>query len=131
MSIPITPVRCEPLFLDRLRTLFPDVRFGTVKSRETVSYEECVLADSMQGMRTPVTQYVRLRLSVYSVRADGTSDWDKAVRLYARIENEIIKLGKTRPLVDASHESGPVRMADDDIETVHAYGVILLEVVVA
>lgn len=84
----------------------------------------------MQGMSTPISQYVRLRLSVRCMREDHTGDWDKAARLWADIAREIIGLGTVAPLIDASLESGPVRMTDEDKRLVCAYGVLLLEVTV-
>ena len=64
------------------------------------------------------------------MREDHTGDWDKAARLWADIAREIIGLGTVAPLIDASLESGPVRMTDEDKRLVSAYGVLLLEVTV-
>lgn len=132
MSIPVTPRRTEPLLLPKLRTLFPDVTFDTIERSDLEPpFTEATLADSMQGMSTPISQYVRLRLSVRCMREDHTGDWDKAARLWADIAREIIGLGTVAPLIDASLESGPVRMTDENKRLVCAYGVILLEVSVA
>ena len=132
MSIPVTPKRTEPLFMPRLRELFPDVTFDTIERNDLEPpFMEATLADSMQGMSTPISQYVRLRVSVRCVREDHTGDWDKAARLWADIAREIIRLGHTAPLIDVSLESGPVRMTDEDKRQVCAYGVLLLEVSVA
>ena len=132
MSIPVTPKRTEPLLLPRLRELFPDVTFDTIERSDLEPpFTEATLADSMQGMSTPISQYVRLRVSVRCVKEDHTGDWDKAARLWSDIAREIIRLGSRAPLVSASLESGPVRMADEDKRLVCAYGVLLLEVSVA
>lgn len=77
MSIPVTPRRTEPLLLPKLRTLFPDVTFDTIERSDLEPpFTEATLADSMQGMSTPISQYVRLRLSVRcmreTIRATGT-----------------------------------------------------------
>ena len=129
MSIPVTTRRTEPLLLPRLRELFPDVTFNTIERSDLEPpLTEATLADSMQGMSTPISQYVRLRLGVRCMREDHTGDWDKAARMWAAIAREIIRLGKTAPLIDASLESGPVRMTEEDSRLVSAYGVILLEV---
>ena len=127
MSIPVTPRRTEPLLLPKLRTLFPDVTFDTIERSDLEPpFTEATLADSMQGMSTPISQYVRLRLSVRCMREDHTGDWDKAARVWAAIAREIIGLGNVAPLIDASLESGPVRMTDEDKRLVCAYGVLLL-----
>ena len=110
MSIPVTPRRTEPLLLPKLRTLFPDVTFDTIERSDLEPpFTEATLADSMQGMSTPISQ---------------------AARLWADIAREIIGLGTVAPLIDASLESGPVRMTDEDKRLVCAYGVLLLEVTV-
>ena len=132
MSIPVTPRRTEPLLLPRLRELFPGVTFDTIERNDLEPpFAEATLADSMQGMATPISQYVRLRLSVRCMRENHTGDWGGAARLWADIAREIIRLGHTAPLIDASLESGPVRMADEDKRLVCAYGVLLLVVAVA
>ena len=103
MSIPITPRRTEPLLLPRLRELFPDVTFDTIERNDLEPpFTEATLADSMQGMSTPISQAVRLRLSVRCMREDHTGDWDKAARLWAAIAREIIRLGTVAPLISAS-----------------------------
>lgn len=132
MSIPVTPRRTEPLLLTKLRTLFPGVAFDTIERSDLEPpFTEATLADSMQGMSTPISQYVRLRLSVRCMREDHTGDWDKAARVWAAIAREIIRLGQKAPLIDASLESGPVRMTDEDKRLVCAYGVLLLQVSVS
>lgn len=129
MSIPVTPRRTEPLLLPKLRELFPDVTFDTIGRNDLEPpFTEAILADSMQGMSTPISQYARLRLTVRCARADHTGDWDKAARLWADIAREIIRLGNVAPLIDATLESGPVRMEGEDSRLVDAYGVLLLEV---
>ena len=103
MSIPVTPRRTEPLLLPRLRELFPGVTFDTIERSDLEPpYTEATLADSMQGMSTPISQYVRLRLGVRCMREDHTGDWDRAARLWADIAREIIRLGTVAPLIDAS-----------------------------
>lgn len=83
MSIPVTPRRTEPLLLPRLRELFTDVTFDSIERNDLEPpLTEATLADSMQGMSTPISQYVRLRLGVRCVREDHTGDWDKAARLW-------------------------------------------------
>lgn len=124
MSVPVAPRRVDALLLDPLRERFPDYTFGTLRRHDDPQVE-VVLADSMQGMCTPISQYVRLRVSV---RCAG--GWDKAAAVWSDVCREIIRLGATRPLVGASLESGPVRMVDDDGTRAYAYGVLLLEVAV-
>ena len=86
MSIPITPRRTEPLLLPKLRTLFPDVTFDTIERADLEPpFTEATLADSMQGMSTPISQYVRLRVSVRCMKEDHTGDWDKAARVWRHV----------------------------------------------
>lgn len=75
MSIPVTPRRTEPLLLPRLRELFPDVTFDTIERNDLEPpFTEATLADSMQGMSTPISQYVRLRLGVRCMKEDHTGE---------------------------------------------------------
>ena len=112
-------------------THLADVTFDTIERNDLEPpFTEATLADSMQGMSTPISQYVRLRLGVRCMKEDHTGDWDKAARLWASIAREIIRLGTVAPLISASLESGPVRMTDEDKRLVSAYGVLLLEVTV-
>ena len=80
----------------------------------------------MQGMCTPISQYARLRVSVRC----GSGGWQKAADIWAQVCAEIIRLGTTAPFNNASLESGPIRMVDDDGAQTYAYGVLLLEVTV-
>ena len=125
MSVPVTPVRAGSLLLPLLRERLPDYTFGTVRRHDDPPVE-VTLADSMQGMCTPISQYVRLRVSVR--RGSG---WQKAADIWAQVCAEIIRLGTTAPLNNASLESGPVRMVDEDSLQAYAYGVLLLEVSIA
>ena len=126
MSIPVTPVRVDSLLLPLLRERFPDYTFGTVRRHDDPPVE-VTLADSMQGMCTPISQYARLRMSVRR----GSGGWQKAADIWAQVCAEIIRLGTTAPLNNASLESGPVRMVDEDSLQAYAYGVLLLEVSIA
>lgn len=129
MSVPVTPVRVDALLLDPLRERFPDYTFGTLRRHDRPRVE-VTMADSMQGMSTPISQYARLRVSVRCAGDGSAGGWDKAARAWADVAREIIRLGRTAPLIDASLESGPVRMVDDDGTQAYAYGVLLLEVAV-
>lgn len=126
MSVPVTPVRAGSLLLPLLRERLPDYTFGTVRRHDDPPVE-VTLADSMQGMCTPISQYVRLRVSVRC----GSGGWQKAADIWAQVCAEIIRLGTTAPLNNASLESGPVRMVDEDSLQAYAYGVLLLEVSIA
>ena len=126
MSIPVTPVRVDLLLLPALRERFPDYTFGTVRRHDDPPVE-VTLADSMQGMCTPISQYVRLRVSV---RCRGSGGWQKAADIWSQVCAEIIRLGTTAPFNNASLESGPVRTSDENTQQVYAYGVLLLEVTV-
>ncbi|MCI1984074.1 MAG: hypothetical protein LKJ47_04805 [Bifidobacteriaceae bacterium] len=125
----VTPVRVEHYLLPFLCEAFPEVTFSTIRSRKEAPSTECVLVGEPQGMASPITQYVRLRMSVYATRADMSGDFQTAQDLAARIAHEILAHGTNAPFVDAELDSGPIRMADDT--QIFAYGIILLTVSVA
>jgi hypothetical protein len=125
----VTPVRVEHYLLPLLREAFPDVTFSTIRSRVDPPTNECVLVGEPGQLSTPISQYVRLRMSTYVTRADGSGDFQAAQELAARIEAEILKHSTDAPFVDASHESGPIRIADENM--LFAYTIVLLTVTVA
>ena len=112
---PVRPNRVEPVLLERLRDRFPDVRFGTVRNRGNPP-RECVLVAVPGRKATPVSQQTRLRVSVWVRRDDGTGDIDAAQNLAADIE-----------LYLTDHESGPIRMSDEN-GCLMAYLTLLLTV---
>ncbi|KFI90259.1 hypothetical protein [Bifidobacterium scardovii] len=118
--------RVEPVLLPLLRERLPDVGFSSIRSRDNPP-RECVLIGEPGQMATPVTQYVRLRVSVWARRADGTGDIDAAQRLAADIESYLTGLHPPRPVVTIGHESGPIRMSDEN-GCLMAYLVLLLTV---
>ena len=78
---------------------------------------------------TAVSQYMRLRASVYAPQDDGrTCDWPKAQALSETICRWLLDNRHKRPLIDASVESGPLQTHDDDLRQDFAYTVILLTV---
>lgn len=123
---PVLPRRVEPVLLPLLRDRFPDVVFGSVRSRANPPLE-CVLVAEPQQTATPVTQYVRLRVSVWARRDDGTGDIDRACRLAGDIERYLTALWPPRPVVSVEHDSGPIRMSDEN-DAVCAYLILLLTV---
>ncbi|MFT8639022.1 hypothetical protein [Bifidobacterium sp.] len=118
--------RIEPTLLTRLRATYPDIAFSTMRSQSQPPNVECVLVAEPGQMATSVSQYVRLRVSVYAIREDGTGDWQQAQRLAASIEQSILELSTTDPLISGEHESGPIRISDDNL--IFAYSIILLTV---
>lgn len=123
---PVRPRRVEPVLLSLLRGRFPDVTFGSLRSRANPP-SECVIVAEPGQQATPVSQYARLRVSVWCRREDGSGDIDAAQNLAAGIESYLTGLTPPRPVVTVRHESGPIRMADEN-NTVFAYLVLLLTV---
>ena len=125
MIPPACPVRVEETLLPLLRGTHPGIAFGTIHARDNPA-QECVLAGEPQGMATPVSQYVRLRLSVIARREDGTGDFAKAQNLAADIIHAITAGGLPFPIVSAAPSSGPMRQADGPL--IFAYAILLLQV---
>lgn len=125
----ITPVRVEHYLLPILRAAFPDVTFTTVKdSSDSPPARECLIVGEPQQLASPISMYVRLRMSVY-VQGESGLDFQAAQQLAAQIESEILSHGTSAPFIDAAHESGPIRIADTD--GIFAYTIILLTVSVS
>lgn len=120
------PRRVEPVLLPLLRERFPDIGFSSIQSRDNPP-RECVLIGEPGQTATPVSQYVRLRVSVWARRDDGTGDIDAAQHLAADIESYLTGLHPPRPVVTIGHESGPMRMTDEN-GCLMAYLVLLLTV---
>lgn len=120
------PRRVEPVLLPLLRERFPDIGFSSIQSRDNPP-RECVLIGEPGQTATPVSQYVRLRVSVWVRRDDGTGDIDAAQHLAADIESYLTGLHPPRPVVTIGHESGPMRMSDEN-GCLMAYLVLLLTV---
>ena len=127
---PACPVRVEETLLPLLRGTHPGIAFGTIRARDNPA-QECVLAGEPQGMATPVSQYVRLRLSVIARREDGTGDFAKAQHLASGIIRTITSQGCITPIVSAQLDAGPMRLADGDASPIYCYAVLLLQVGVA
>lgn len=120
------PRRVEPVLLPLLRERFPDIGFSSIQSRDNPP-RECVLIGEPGQTATPVSQYVRLRVSVWARRDDGTGGIDAAQHLAADIESYLTGLHPPRPVVTIGHESGPMRMSDEN-GCLMAYLVLLLTV---
>ena len=88
---------------------------------------ECVLVAVPGRKATPVSQQTRLRISVWVRRDDGTGDIDAAQNLAADIELYLTGLYPPRPVVTIDHESGPIRMSDEN-GCLMAYLTLLLTV---
>ena len=69
---PTRTPRLERILLNLLRERFPDVVFGTLRSRNN-SESECVIVAEPQQKATPISQYVRVRCSIWVRRDDGTA----------------------------------------------------------
>lgn len=125
MTPPARTPRIETTLLPFLRACFPGVHFGSLRDKGNPLLE-CVLAGEPQGMATPVSQYVRLRLSVIARGEDGTGDFAKAQDLAADIIHAITAGGLSFPIVSAAPSSGPMRQADGPL--IFAYAILLLQV---
>lgn len=117
--------RVEPVLLSLLRERFPDVAFSTMRGRNNPERECVVVAEPQQAV-TPVSQHIRLRCSVWARRDDGTGDLDEAHRLAASIERHLTSILPPRPIVSIAHDSGPVRMTDEN-GCNYSYLILLLQ----
>lgn len=122
----VTPRRVEPVILDMLRREHPDVTFGSLRSPGNPA-RECVVVGEPQGPQSPVTQYVRLRVSVWVRRDDKTGDIPAAQHLANDVISTITSKGAIDPIVSAELSSGPIRIADD-AGPIYMYAIILLAV---
>lgn len=123
---PFRPQRAEPVLLPLLRARYPDVSFGSMRNRAAPP-RECVIVAEPGQKATPISQYARLRVSVWVRRDDGTGDIDKAQNLAADIESYLTGLHPPRPVITIGHESGPIRMSDGN-GCLMAYLTLLLTV---
>jgi hypothetical protein len=123
---PVKPRRVEPVILDMLRRERPDVTFGSLRSPANPT-RECVLVGEPQGTQSPVTQYVRLRVSVWVRRDDTTGDIPAAQHLANDIISSITSKGCVDPIVTAELSSGPIRITDDT-GPIYMYAIVLLTV---
>lgn len=126
MRPPVRPQRVEPVLLSLLRKRFSNVVFASMRDR-TNPVAECVIVAEPGQQVTPVSQYVRVRVSVWCRRDDGTGDFQAAQELAADIESYLTGLYPPRPVITIEHESGPIRMTDEN-NTIMAYLVLLLQV---
>lgn len=122
---PTRTPRVEPLLLSPLRERFPDVTFVTMRSRDNPE-RECVIVAEPQQAATPVSQYIRLRCSIWARRDDGTGDLDAAHRLASDIEWYLTSIWPPEPLIRIEHDSGPVRMTDEN-GCMYAYLILLIQ----
>lgn len=123
---PTRPLRVEPLLLPLLRERFPDVSFTSIRNKGNPT-RACVIVAEPGQKTTPVSQYVRLRISVWVRRDDGTGDIDAAQNLAANIELYLTGLWPPRPIISIDHESGPIRMSDEN-HCLMAYFTLLLTI---
>lgn len=129
MSVYRPPVllrRVEPVILDLLRREHTDVTFGSLRSPDNPT-RECVVVGEPQGPESPVTQYVRLRVSVWVRRDDMTGDIPAAQHLANDVISTITSKGAIDPIVSAELSGGPIRVADDPGPT-YLYATVLLTV---
>jgi hypothetical protein len=117
----ITPPRLEETLLPRLRDVYKndDIVFGSLRARSNPA-KECVLVAEPQGMSTPVSQYVRARVSVIVRRSDGSGDFIAAQHLASDIIRKLTSADLPSPVVSMSLDSGPMRQVDDKLIFVYA-----------
>ncbi|AKV55079.1 hypothetical protein BACT_0491 [Bifidobacterium actinocoloniiforme DSM 22766] len=127
---PVHPVRTEETLLPLLRGEYPDVSFGSVRNSDDPP-RECVLVGDPQGLATPVTQWVRVRLTVIVRRDDGSGDFAAEQHLAADIIRTITMQGCRPPIVSAKLDAGPMRLADGDASPIYCYAVLLMQAAVS
>lgn len=116
------------LILDGLTQAIPEAAIGWDMPASS-TMPRVRLALDRAAYPTAVSQYMRLRASVYAPQGDGrTCDWPKALALSETICRWLLDNRRKRPLIDASVESGPLQTHDDDLRQDFAYTVILLTV---
>ena len=107
------------LILDGLAQAIPEAAIGWDMPASS-TMPRVRLALDRAAYPTAVSQYMRLRVSVYAPQGDGrTCDWPKALALSETICRWLLDNRRKRPLIDAS---------DDDLRQDFAYTVILLTV---
>lgn len=122
---PTRTPRLERILLNLLRERFPDVVFGTLRSRNN-SESECVIVAEPQQKATPISQYVRVHCSIWVRRDDGTGDLDASHELASSIELYLTGLWPPIPIISIEHDSGPVRMTDEN-GCIYSYLILLLQ----
>lgn len=128
MSLDLIGADPSRLILDGLTRTLPEATVGW-DMPATAGKPRVRLALDRASHPTPVSQYMRLRVSAYASQADGvTCDWAKALDLSERACRWILANRHARPLIDASVESGPLQTHDDALRQDLAYTVILLTV---
>lgn len=116
----------ETVLLPILRETYPTVSFVTSETELAKPFEQCVVVAEPQGMATQVTQYVRIRLTMRVIQADGTSLWKTARDHLKNIMTTCLTQATTSPFVDMSLESGPIRLVVDNDTC--AYAILLASV---
>lgn len=122
---PVNLVRVEPVLLNLLRATYPDVTFGSLRNSSNPS-RECVLVGEPQQLQSPVSQYVRLRVSVWVRRSDMTGDIPAAQNLANQIINTITSQTDIDPIISSQLANGPIRISDSG--PTFMYAIILLSV---
>lgn len=124
---PKRPVRVEETLLPFLRMHYADrgIVFGSMWSHGNPD-TEVVLVGDPQGSATPVSQWVRVRLSVIVRRSDGSGDFAAAQDLAVDIIDTLTREGQTGPILSLDLDSGPMRQEDDRL--IFAYATLLLQV---
>lgn len=128
MSYPLLVApRIEPLLVPRLREMYPEYVIATAQTTLKPPYTLIVLVGEPQGKQHMLSQYVRIRLSVYCVREDGTGNWQQA----QHVSHDIIRaigsiVQQTLQIFNAELESGPIILGDSEPQ--FAYSILLATV---
>lgn len=127
MTIPTTSVDVESVLLDALRNAQP-VQIGNTKPALPNPYRFLLLRADLQQKVTPISRYVRVGISGWSVLVDGRADIGDAFDITAAAGNALERLAGTGIILSADVESGPARVADDVGRIEFQYLTALLEV---
>lgn len=118
--------RLEGELLPLARAKFPGLTIVNQRQPQTKPYKCVLMIADLQGRASEVSRYARIRLSGYSVRADGSANIQDAHKITADVAEWLETLRYPSPLIKAEINSGPTRQVEDDSE--FSYAVVLAEV---
>lgn len=123
---PFRSPRLEGEILPELRLAIPDVTIVNQRPADpTMPYRHAIVVAHLQ-QRVGMLRYARIRVQGWSVRADGTANFQDAFDLARDVCDVLESLGGS--IVNAETDSGPDRVIDDLSGIEHAYAIVLARV---